>query len=128
MTATDSIVLSHAALPRAELPGITHRTLAGREHGLTQLSIWRQTLAPGAATPPHCHDTEEVVLCHAGQGEVHLGGRVHRFGAATSVLLPRDVPHQIFNVGDEPMEITGVFPAAPVAVFDLEGQPMALPW
>ena len=128
MNIPDAVVLSHAVLPSAELPGITHRTLAGREHGATQLSIWRQTLAPGAATPPHSHDTEEVVLCHAGRGEVHLAGRVHRFGAATSVLLPRDVPHQIFNVGDEPMEITGVFPSAPVAVFDLEQRPMPLPW
>ncbi|GAA4334097.1 hypothetical protein GCM10023165_09740 [Variovorax defluvii] len=127
-TASDATILSHAALPMAELPGIAHRTLAGREHGSTQLSIWRQTLAPGAATPPHSHDTEEVVLCHAGRGEVHLAGRVHAFGAETSVLLPRDVPHQIFNVGEEPMEITGVFPSAPVRVFDLERQPMALPW
>ncbi|CAN7229205.1 cupin domain-containing protein [Variovorax sp. LjRoot290] len=128
MTAIARNVISHATLPLAELPGITHRTLAGHEHGLTQLSIWKQTLAPGASTPPHSHDTEEVVLCHAGRGEVHLDGQVHRFGPASSVLLPRDVPHQIFNVGDEPMEITGVFPAAPVGVFDLEAKPMQLPW
>ena len=128
MTAIARNVISHATLPVAELPGISHRTLAGHEHGLPQLWIRRQTLAPRAATPPHSHDTEEVVLCHAGRGEVHLDGQVHRFDAASSVLLPRDVPHQIFNVGDEPMEITGVFPAAPVGVFDLAGQPMPLPW
>jgi quercetin dioxygenase-like cupin family protein len=121
-------VLEHAELPVAGIPGIEHRTLAGHEHGLRQLSIWRQTLMPGASTPPHHHDTEEVVLCHAGHGEVHLEGRVHRFGPHTSVLLPRNVPHQILNVGREPMEITGVFPAAPVAVFDANAQPMQLPW
>ncbi|MGR4871819.1 cupin domain-containing protein [Variovorax sp. LARHSF232] len=128
MNAFSCTVLEHSRLPLAELPGIAHRTLAGHEHGLSQLSIWRQTLAPGAATPPHHHDTEEVVLCHAGQGEVHLDGRVHRFGPNSSVLLPRDVQHQIFNTGDEPMEITGVFPSAPVAVFDPEGHPVPLPW
>jgi quercetin dioxygenase-like cupin family protein len=128
MNTVSDIVLPHANLPVAALPGIEHRTLAGREHGLAQISIWQQTLAPGAATPPHSHDTEVVVLCEAGEGEVHLAGRVHRFGARTSVLLPRDVPHQIFNVGDRPMRITGIFPSAPVAVFDLDAQPMPLPW
>lgn len=128
MNAFPQTVLEHARLPMAALPGIAHRTLAGHEHGLTQLSIWQQTLAPGAATPPHQHDTEEVVLCHAGRGEVHVNGQVHRFGAHSSVLLPRNVPHQIVNAGDQPMEITGVFPAAPVGVFDADAQPMQLPW
>lgn len=128
MTAENPVVVSHAALALAELPGIRHRTLAGREHGLSGLSVWQQTLAPGAATPPHSHDIEEVVICQAGCGEVHLAGRVHRFGAATSVLLPPGIPHQIFNVGTEPMEIIGVFPAAPVGVFDLDRNPMPLPW
>jgi quercetin dioxygenase-like cupin family protein len=128
MNASTCTVIEHAKMPSAELPGLQHRTLAGHEHGLDQLSVWRQTLAPGAATPPHRHDTEEVVLCHAGRGEVHMNGKVHRFGPHSSVLLPRNVPHQIFNVGSEPMEITGVFAAAPVVVFDANDRMMPLPW
>ena len=30
----------------------------------------------GAATPPHRHDCDEVVLCQAGHGELHLDGEV----------------------------------------------------
>ena len=45
----------------APVPGVAHATWAGRDEGLQQLSIWRQTLAPGAATPPHSHDCDEVV-------------------------------------------------------------------
>ena len=57
------------------LPGISHATWAGAQDGLSQLSIWRQTLAPGAATPPHSHDCDEVVLCLSGFGEVHVPDR-----------------------------------------------------
>ena len=53
MNASTCSVIEHAKMPSAELPGLQHRTLAGHDHGLDQLSVWRQTLAPGAATPPH---------------------------------------------------------------------------
>ncbi len=110
------------------IPGIHHTTWAGADDGLTQLSLWRQTLAPGAATPPHRHDCEEVVLCQGGQGEVHIGGQVHRFGADTTVVLPGQVVHQIFNVGSTPLEIVGVFPATPVGAWLPDGQAIELPW
>ena len=37
----------------APIPGIAHATWAGQADGLSQISLWRQTVAPGAATPPH---------------------------------------------------------------------------
>ena len=36
----------------APIPGIAHATWAGQADGLSQISLWRQTVAPGAATPP----------------------------------------------------------------------------
>ena len=109
-------------------PGVAHATWAGRDDGLQQLSVWRQTLAPGAATPPHRHDRDEVVICHAGQGELHAGGTVHRFGPDSTLVLPRDELHQIVNSGDVPMEITGVFGATPVATYLPDAQRLELPW
>lgn len=110
------------------LPGLGHSTWAGHDEGLTQLSMWRQIMAPGAATPPHDHDCDEVVLCLSGHGEVHLAGRVHRFGPASTVVLPKGRPHQIFNSGDTPLEILGVFGSSPVATRGPDGQALALPW
>ena len=121
-------VINHSDLPRAALPGIEHVTLAGSENGLKNLSIWKQSLAPGSATPPHRHDCEEVVLIQAGCGELHLDGQVHRFGPDTTLVVPRNAPHQIINVGDEPLEIIGVLAVSPVAVFFPDGQPIELPW
>lgn len=114
-----------AAMP---LPGIEHATWAGSDEGLQQLSIWRQTMAPGAATPPHSHDCDEVVLCLAGHGELHVDGEVHRFGADCTLVLPRKRTHQIFNVGATPMQTIGIFGASPVVTRMPDGPELDLPW
>jgi quercetin dioxygenase-like cupin family protein len=110
------------------IPGVAHATWAGAAEGLTQLSVWRQTLAPGAATPPHRHDCDEVVMCSAGVAEVHEDGRVERVAAGQSVCLRRDREHQIFNVGPVPLEIVAVLGASPVGTWLPDGSALALPW
>jgi mannose-6-phosphate isomerase-like protein (cupin superfamily) len=110
------------------LPGVAHTTLASGVDGLSALSLWRQTLAPGAATPPHRHDCDEVVLCVGGWGEVHSEGRAQRFGIDCTVVLPANRDHQIFNVGREPLEIIGVFAATPVVTREPDGAALDLPW
>lgn len=110
------------------IPGVAHATWAGHADGLEQLSVWRQTLAPGAATPPHRHDCDEVVLCLAGHGEVHAQGTVQRFGADCTLVLPKGRDHQIFNTGVQTMEIVGVFGATPVATYLPDGAALELPW
>lgn len=110
------------------IPGVAHATWAGRDEGLEQLSVWRQTLAAGAATPPHRHDCDEVVLCLSGHGEVHGDGAVRRFGTDCTVVLPRGRDHQIFNVGTLPLEIVGLFAATPVQTLLADGSALELPW
>lgn len=110
------------------IPGIAHSTLAAGADGLSQLSLWRQSIAPGRATPPHRHDCDEVVLCSAGSGELHIDGARYSFGAASTVVLPRGSLHQLFNVGTTPLEILGIFAATPVATWLPDGQPLELPW
>jgi len=114
--------------PEASLPGLVHRTLAGRADGLAHLSVWRQTIAPGGATPPHRHDCEEVVLIDRGEGELVIGGVAHRFGADSTLVIPRNVDHQIVNTGATPIECTAAFSVSPVAVYLPDGQALPLPW
>lgn len=111
------------------IPGIAHSTWAGSADGLQQLSVWRQTIAAGAATPPHRHACDEVVLCLGGWGELHEDGAPpHRFGPQHTVLLPQGRVHQIFSVGPQPLELIGVFAATPVPVELPDGQALELPW
>ena len=121
-------VISNQAPAATGIPGIQHATLAGSDDGLRRISVWQQALAPGAATPPHRHDCEEVVLCTAGEGELHVGGRVERFSADMTVLIPADVDHRIVSVGKEALQVVAVFGATPVATWLPDGEPLALPW
>ncbi len=121
-------ITDNALLPHAELPGIDHVTLAGSDNGLQHLSIWRQRMQAGSATPPHRHDCEEVVLCEAGRGEIQIGDKRYPFAANHTLVIPANVPHQIFNVGLGPLETVAVFSRAPVEVTFPDGTPLELPW
>lgn len=118
----------NAELPRATLPGIEHTTLAGRHLGASDISMWRQTVAAGAATPPHRHDCEEVVLVESGSGQLLVDGAVVGFAADCTLVLPAGRNHQIVNNGTEPLRLLAVFPGTPVATQRPDGTPIDLPW
>ncbi|MCC7413916.1 MAG: cupin domain-containing protein [Gammaproteobacteria bacterium] len=115
-------------MPPAGLPGLDHQTLAGAGNGLRHLSVWRQTIAAGAATPAHRHDCEEVIVVASGHGELHVEGRVYRFGADCTLVLPASVDHQLINTGSEPLHLIAALSMAPVQVLTPDGRALPLPW
>lgn len=121
-------VIENASRSRFALPGIEHLTLAGAAQGLARLSLWRQSMAPGSATPPHRHDCEEVVLVLEGNGEVEIDGKRIAFGPDTTLVLPPEVAHQIFNTGSVALVTVAAFSSTPVGTFLPEGAPLELPW
>ncbi len=110
------------------IPGVAHATWAGEAEGLRQLSLWRQRLAPGHATPPHRHDCDELVLCLSGQGVLLVDGQRLPFGASQVLTLPGGGWHQIVNEGAEALEMMAVCAASPVATYLPGEEPLALPW
>lgn len=120
--------VSNPPVAATPIPGIRHATLAGSAQGIRDLSVWSQVLEPGASTPPHRHRCNEVVMCMAGRGEVHLPGKRISFGADSTVCLPRNELHQIVNTGTEPLHLIAVFGQSPVDVFLPDGSTLELPW
>jgi hypothetical protein len=57
-----------------------------------------------------------------------IDGRAHRFGADSTIVLPRGSLHQLFNVGPVPLHTLGIFAATPVATRLPDGQAIDLPW
>jgi uncharacterized cupin superfamily protein len=110
------------------VPGLAHATWAGEADGLRQLSIWRQRLAPGVATPMQRHDQDEVVLCLSGHGELLQDGTSRRFEGGDTVVLPRGPLHQIVNIGTQPLETLGVLGGTPVDTCLADGAVLPLPW
>jgi mannose-6-phosphate isomerase-like protein (cupin superfamily) len=111
-----------------ELPGLRHRTVAGHEQGMKTMEVWLQTMAPGAATPVHCHACEEVVIILSGSGTCTMEGKTIEFGPNTTLVLEPDVVHQIVNTSNEEMKLVAAFGMAPVRVKTAEGAPLPLPW
>jgi len=118
----------HEDLAPHALPGIEHRTLASLREGLRRLEVWRQTLAPGATTPPHSHDCDEVVVVLAGSGEAVLADRVVAFAADSTLVLPAGELHTIRNTGRVDVELLASFPSSPPGTLAPDGRAIALPW
>jgi quercetin dioxygenase-like cupin family protein len=121
-------IVANAAVPHQQLPGLDHQTLANQDTGLKNLSMWRQTVAAGAATPPHRHDCEEIVLVQTGSGELHLGGKVTAFGPDSTLVIPRNADHQIINTGKDDMNLVAAFASTGFDVHFPDGQRIPLPW
>jgi len=122
------LIVKNDEVEVSELPGLQHRTIGGHKQGLKTMEVWIQTMAPGAATPVHCHDCEEVVLILSGSGTCTSGGQTHAFGPNSTLILEPDVVHQIVNTSDEEMRLVAAFGMAPVRVKTGEGEPLPLPW
>ncbi|MBK4736500.1 cupin domain-containing protein [Noviherbaspirillum pedocola] len=121
------ILSNHTPAP-TPIPGIAHVTLAGSPNGLRDLSVWKQSMEAGRATPLHRHASEEVVLCIAGVGELHAAGRIERVHAGQTIVIPAGVDHQLISVGPEPLETIAAFPMTPVSTMSPQGEPLELPW
>ena len=121
-------IYSNSKLVANVLPGLAHRTLAGPEHGLKDLEIWSQSIDAQAATPPHRHDCEEVVMVVEGEGKLAMSGEEAHFAAGDTVIIPRNEIHQIFNTGQSALRLFAVFSMAPVRAEFPDGTRIDLPW
>jgi mannose-6-phosphate isomerase-like protein (cupin superfamily) len=121
-------VNQHTALPKLNLPGLEHQTLACQRDGLKSFEVWRQTIGPHATTPVHCHDCEEVIVILSGQGECRFENKVLPFKADETLVIPSSVVHQICNTSDQDLNILATLAMSPVRVRTAEGAPMPLPW
>jgi quercetin dioxygenase-like cupin family protein len=108
-----------------ELNGNHMSGVATPSRGAASVEVWRGTMDAGAATPPHQHEHEEVVLVLAGHGRAVVDGREVRYQAGDTVILPPGKVHQIF--ADSATELVAAMPlASPICTPD--GAPLDLPW
>lgn len=68
--------------------------------GARQVEMWRGRMDANAATPPHRHDTEEVILFLSGSGRATVADREVRYSAGDTLVLPAGQLHQIFAETD----------------------------
>jgi len=93
--------------------------------GARQVEMWRGRMEAGAATPPHRHDTEEVVFFLSGSGRATVGDRELRYRAGDTLILPPDQLHQIF--AETESEFVSASPSGGTVRLP-DGMVMELPW
>jgi quercetin dioxygenase-like cupin family protein len=121
-------VVKNSSLENFNLPGLSHRTFAGPEHGMKSLEVWGQVIEAGAATPVHRHACEEAIVILEGSGTLTIEGVSTSFGPNSTLIIPADSVHQIINSGDQKMVVIAALSMAPVKVRYQDNQPMPLPW
>ena len=111
-----------------ELPELRHQTIGGHRQGVRTMKVWLQTMAPGVATPVHCHACEEVILILSGSGTCTAGGKTFTFGPNSTLILEPDVVQQIVNTSGEEMRLVAALGMAPGRVKTADGAALPVPW
>lgn len=121
----DGIIIRAACNQSHSLGGNHVTGLATPTRGASQTEMWIGRMDAGSATPPHSHDTEEIVHILAGSGRATVGDREARYEAGDTLILPPGIVHQIF--ADTP---TGFVSAMPMGgtVRLPDASALDLPW
>lgn len=120
-------IVTHRDVPTFELQGNLMTGVATPSRGARQVEAWYTTLAPGAATPPHVHDAEEVVVVLRGAGELRVGDGCQPFVAPCTLIAPAGLTHQIVNTGGEPLDAVAAMPIGS-SISAPDGTALDLPW
>src|SRR5258708_6894994 len=64
---------------------------------------------PGKHLGMHRDSAEETVLILSGSAEAVVGEERARVGAGSLAVIPSMIPHDIINVGAEPVKVVGFF-------------------
>jgi quercetin dioxygenase-like cupin family protein len=110
---------------RFSLQGNHVAGLATRTRRAEEVEVWRARMDAGAATPPHRHDAEEVVVLLSGRGRARVEDDEVTFEAGDTLILPAGKVHQIFS--DTESEMIAVMPLR-TTIRSPDGEIMSLPW
>ena len=127
VSAQETFAFPHDEIKQYSMHGNSQKGLATRSMGSHEFEIWRASIAVGSKTPKHSHETEEVFVLLKGEILAVIGEQEVRCSAPATLICPANVPHQLFNVGQEPTDQILVI-GIDSKIFDIAGKEMELPW
>jgi len=113
-------------IPEFELMGNHMRGLATASRGAREVAVWRGLTDPGAGTPPHFHDREEVIVVLSGSGRATVDGEELPLAAGDVLIAPANVVHQLV-AGGETLDAIAVMPLG-TRTFLPDGEELIAPW
>ena len=120
-------VIPAATAPSFTMPGLAVTGLAAPSSGATETSVWRLTLAPGAAGSEHTLDREEIFVVLAGRAVATIDGDEHHLHPGDALVVP---PHRPFSLANPHGESFAAVAALPVGgrVHIPGSHPFVPPW
>ena len=91
-------------------PGQVVREVVGEAQGSSSVSMQHFEVEPGAVTPLHRHDVDEVILVLGGALRVRIEDAWFDAEAGDVCVFPADTAHGFVGAGDGVSEIMVVFP------------------
>lgn len=113
--------------PRFEVHGAQVVGYASPSRGSPGLSAWRVSLDPGAQSPLHALEGDEVFLALRGEAEFRFAGETVRVRAGDGLTVPAGTTFAIATVGDGSFEAVACVQAGTRASVG-GGAPFLPPW
>lgn len=113
--------------PTFALDDLTVVGLASPSRHAVETSVWRLSLAAGAAGAEHTVDREEIFVALRGQADFVVAGEVVPVGAGDALVVPASTPFRVEARGVETFEAVCVLPVGAMATLP-GGAPFVPPW
>ncbi len=93
--------------PMERMPGVRDWKVIYPETGFPTktLVMGIVEIAPGAHTPLHRHNCEEVYYVLQGRGYIESEGQCYEFEAGDAIYNRENTAHRVFNTGTEPVRL-----------------------
>jgi mannose-6-phosphate isomerase-like protein (cupin superfamily) len=83
---------------------------------------------PGNRLPQHTDSAEEIIVVLAGTAEIHVGEERTTLPAGGLAVVPKCVPHEVRNAGQERLRFAAVYAEPDVVTrYEHEVQPEGSP-
>jgi quercetin dioxygenase-like cupin family protein len=100
---------------------------ASPSRGSQSVAAWRVVLSPGAGSPLHSLDTDQVFLILGGLGTFEVEGRRHQLKPGDTICVPPDHDFRVANEAESPFEAIVCMAAGGQARIG-DGEPFVAPW
>jgi quercetin dioxygenase-like cupin family protein len=121
-------IVSVAEREAVEIEGNRMKGIAVAATGATEAEVWEAVMVPGASTPPHSHDAEEIVLVVEGGITADVDGETVEVGAGEVVVVPAGRIHQLHNRAAGETRKFAVLGRVGAKTFWPDGSVLETPW
>jgi mannose-6-phosphate isomerase-like protein (cupin superfamily) len=101
---------------------------ASPSRGANDTGVWRLSIAPGSASPPHTLSREEVFLALSGSAEATIGDERFVVEPGDCLIVPVGQAHSLATRGDRPFEAVCCMAVGGEATLLPDGPTITPPW